>query len=466
MTDEQALFAAIRAHPEEDTPRLAYADWLDEQGGKGPPPLRPDRPAKVNPGSPAERAEDIRVSCELKRLHEAEDRAPETDARIKELRARSRKLREAVVKAWEAPFRNGKPIAGRYGGFHFDRGLPEWIILYGEQVLTYGEALLRLTPMVQLNAHNLDDDQFARLLATPWVREYPHLRLTLHQAELTRLADTTPLPALTDLWVDGTWTLSPDGADRLARSPNFPRLEKLRLFDPGTIQAGVTRLFDGPAVSTVRDLTLANPLPRGDLSLVLRSPWLTGLEKLMVRQGFTTPDADALVQSMFWPTLRNLIASGPALITAMESAPPCRLESLSLTYSGLGDLDAAVLARCPIWTTLRTLVLSGNRDLTAAGLSQLLQAMPPGSLRELNLHNCRVGDDGAKLLAAAPQLGELRKLHLGNNGVGDEGSAALARSPHLGRLTDLRLNRFAPDWELDPKVRRALMKRFGKSLSF
>jgi uncharacterized protein (TIGR02996 family) len=32
MTDGYALLRAIEAHPEEDTPRLAYADWLDEQG--------------------------------------------------------------------------------------------------------------------------------------------------------------------------------------------------------------------------------------------------------------------------------------------------------------------------------------------------------------------------------------------------------------------------------------------------
>lgn len=30
MSDESALLAAIRAFPQEDTPRLAYADWLDE----------------------------------------------------------------------------------------------------------------------------------------------------------------------------------------------------------------------------------------------------------------------------------------------------------------------------------------------------------------------------------------------------------------------------------------------------
>ncbi len=32
MSDRDALLAAIRAHPDEDTPRLAYADWLEENG--------------------------------------------------------------------------------------------------------------------------------------------------------------------------------------------------------------------------------------------------------------------------------------------------------------------------------------------------------------------------------------------------------------------------------------------------
>jgi uncharacterized protein (TIGR02996 family) len=32
MSDRDALRAAIRANPDEDTPRLAFADWLDERG--------------------------------------------------------------------------------------------------------------------------------------------------------------------------------------------------------------------------------------------------------------------------------------------------------------------------------------------------------------------------------------------------------------------------------------------------
>ena len=37
--DEEALVAAIRADPDGDGPRIAYADWLGERGqvGKLPP---------------------------------------------------------------------------------------------------------------------------------------------------------------------------------------------------------------------------------------------------------------------------------------------------------------------------------------------------------------------------------------------------------------------------------------------
>src|SRR3954447_18033797 len=48
MTDGTALLAAIRAAPDDDAPRLIYADWLDEHGQP-------------------ERAEFIRVQCELAR---------------------------------------------------------------------------------------------------------------------------------------------------------------------------------------------------------------------------------------------------------------------------------------------------------------------------------------------------------------------------------------------------------------
>src|SRR5262245_47849809 len=51
MTTEQAFLDAIRADPDDDTPRLVFADWLDEHG---------DADARA-------RAELMRVQCELAR---------------------------------------------------------------------------------------------------------------------------------------------------------------------------------------------------------------------------------------------------------------------------------------------------------------------------------------------------------------------------------------------------------------
>src|SRR5215471_7840250 len=79
MSDEKALLAAIRDHPDEDTPRLVYADWLQEH----------DQP---------ERAEFIRVQIEAANLRW-------DDARWKELAERARQLLEVHGEEWIEPFR-------------------------------------------------------------------------------------------------------------------------------------------------------------------------------------------------------------------------------------------------------------------------------------------------------------------------------------------------------------------------
>ncbi len=60
MPDATPFLAAIRAAPDDDAPRLIYADWLDEHGEP-------------------ERAELIRVQCELARRESAELRKREAE---------------------------------------------------------------------------------------------------------------------------------------------------------------------------------------------------------------------------------------------------------------------------------------------------------------------------------------------------------------------------------------------------
>src|SRR5215471_15158597 len=89
MSDEKALLAAVWEYPHEDTPRLVYADWLQENGQP-------------------ERAEFIRVQCEMWRIDPWE-------ARMDELRALAETLRGPYTARWETPAPPG-------GSATFERG--------------------------------------------------------------------------------------------------------------------------------------------------------------------------------------------------------------------------------------------------------------------------------------------------------------------------------------------------------
>src|SRR5262245_53903015 len=103
MSDEAALLAAIGAQPDEDTPRLAYADWLDEHADALPDPAL----ARV-------RAEFIRVQTERLRCPYW---LPDHTARYGELIRREHALERYYAAAILGP-------AAGVGGIEvrFDRG--------------------------------------------------------------------------------------------------------------------------------------------------------------------------------------------------------------------------------------------------------------------------------------------------------------------------------------------------------
>ena len=113
-TDEQrALWSAIRAHSDDDTPRLVYADWLQEHG---------DEP----------RAEFIRVQCALAKLPYDRRRSRKERSLLqtkeKELLAAHKanwtvSLSAAVDGVWGESWREW---AAR---LQFERGFLQWIYL-------------------------------------------------------------------------------------------------------------------------------------------------------------------------------------------------------------------------------------------------------------------------------------------------------------------------------------------------
>src|SRR4051794_4771556 len=91
MTDESAFLAAVRDAPEDDGPRLVYADWLDEQGD-------PDLSA---------RAELIRVQCGLAHL-------PAGHRARRGLAQRERAIRTKYAMRWAAALRKWGVVAWTY----------------------------------------------------------------------------------------------------------------------------------------------------------------------------------------------------------------------------------------------------------------------------------------------------------------------------------------------------------------
>jgi uncharacterized protein (TIGR02996 family) len=116
MTDAPALLAAIRAAPDDDAPRLVYADWLDEHGQP-------------------ERAAFIRIQCELARTgdpalrrREAELLAEHHDAFAGHLAAPH--LRFRFERGFVAGFgHTGIFVAHRGGGMILLRFFPDRLVI-------------------------------------------------------------------------------------------------------------------------------------------------------------------------------------------------------------------------------------------------------------------------------------------------------------------------------------------------
>jgi uncharacterized protein (TIGR02996 family) len=175
MSDEAALLAAIIAHPDEDTPRLMYADWLDENG---------------NP----ERAEFIRLQC-------AVDADEVIERRVEE-------LEEQNGAKWLA----GLPSVPDGGHWSFRRGFPEYLDIRGNAFLDHYDTFVNVPWLRFLSLHGLDNSLIRDLLNRMWNPKWIEL-------------DLEEEPNLGDLdGYDGT-----PGIIALAKSSQVARLYRLQL---------------------------------------------------------------------------------------------------------------------------------------------------------------------------------------------------------------------------------------------
>jgi uncharacterized protein (TIGR02996 family) len=278
---EQALIAAIHAHPLDDAPRLVYADWLDEAG-------RPDR------------AEFIRVQCELALL-------PAYDPRAAALSTREAELLAAGRKDWLRPLGRSKSDVLFWRGFP----VPTLSGLDAEHLLRVTEKRLRAAPLWRYS-YSTTGGAVRRLLAWPhlsrlttfalrppglpkaWVNrivkcaglrnvtELAFTRCPMTAADLERVLDAWVGRRLTALWVNEC-PVGDAGARVIARHPATAGLRLLRAHTADLTSRGVKALVDSPHLDRVTLATFAhNPIGDTGAKHLLRWAALPGMAELYV----------------------------------------------------------------------------------------------------------------------------------------------------------------------------------------
>ncbi|MBY0513340.1 MAG: TIGR02996 domain-containing protein [Gemmataceae bacterium] len=263
MDVEEGLLAAITAHPTEDTPRLVYADWLEENGQ----PVR---------------AEFIRVQCAVKHLEElpAEKQRPHVH-----LWRRNQELLDHHRRDLLGPL--GDDLT--YFDAVFDRGFLTQLTVSLPLFLKHAAAIRALRPLPRIRVNGAGGVQFRVLHECPDLAVVETLNVSpssdeeppgqglafalAHSPHLTRLevlemegcdiadeglllvAQSQALPALIELDVSRN-DVTVQGVEWLIASRLWPRLRRVVLGGNPLGDEAAEVLADAADASRLENLNL------------------------------------------------------------------------------------------------------------------------------------------------------------------------------------------------------------------
>jgi uncharacterized protein (TIGR02996 family) len=323
---EESFLQDILANPEDDAPRLVYADWLEETGA-----LESQRA----------RAELIRVQCELERL-------PAGDQRRMERERLTRRLLKDHAREWTAPLRKA-----RLGSdWQFRRGFVEGLRLSARTFVTVAGRLFELAPVRSVcfpDASNEVDD----LAACPYLAR-------LKAVDLGSMCACGFCPIHLEL-------------QRLFRSRHVKNLTSLVLSDDRVGPELVGHLADSRPLAGLTTLDLsANRLGTAGVRVLAGKTRLVSLKSLALGGNDIGPQgARALAESALLAGLTSLGLADNRLGNAgarslANSRQAAGLVDLDLRSNGIGDAGALALANSPHLGEAVRLELSDNEVGEAA----------------------------------------------------------------------------------------------------
>jgi uncharacterized protein (TIGR02996 family) len=360
-TLEESFRQAIREQPDDDTPRLIFADWLDEHGQP-------------------ERAEFIRTQIEQARL-------PEYTPKARLLEERWRTLLHEHGAGWEAEIRS---VCQRIG---YKRGCVEWVgfdslgdFLRAADRVFAPAPIRRLTidkpwrrtprwsdcPYLgRLRGLGLGSDDFRTrwsersltgALSPPalcGLEDLDLMDVKLGREAARAVAGAVHLAGLKTLILYGS-SIGLRGAEDLTRASHLRTLEKLDLSGNNIGDWGLQALAGSAVMANLRELHLGNEADydrRNDLGPVgarflTASPYLTRLRVLdLYKNDLGDEGAERLAS---WEGLASVA-------------------DLNLAATGLSDACLEALAASPHAAGLVRLGLAYN-DITDRGLQALLES--------------------------------------------------------------------------------------------
>jgi uncharacterized protein (TIGR02996 family) len=393
---ESALVDAIRETPDDDTPRLALADWLLDQ----PDPVQQAR------------GEFIHLQCWT-----GDPSTPEGRARCE----REEALRKEYQEAWLGGLLS---ILGP-DAWSFDRGLISLKVSGAELASVSAVDLASLPGWRWVDDLVLDEDE-AEAPST-WFDSSDLggiVSLTCHGELAHKAVEVIVSGAMPHLCaLDLTASLQDGEVQAIVSSPTMKQITRLTLVSLGITLAGVNALARSSNVSCLQSLHL---YPEGGSEEVLAlalSPYLVALTDLTLAR---------------CPFLDVSLSGDTAAAALARSIFASRLESLRFTELGIGPVGMAALTTSSSLPRLTSLDLSGN-PIGDRGI-RLLASSSLERLRYLSLSECGITAKGAEVVAGASNLRHLNWLQLGNNALDSSAAAALASSQHLGQLDLLDLS--------------------------
>lgn len=420
MSDERALLAAIFAEPDEDTPRLAYADWLDENAtslpGRGP--------AEVHA-----RAAFIRLQIEAERASSVTKRT--------DLGKQAAALWRLHKTAWEADYHaTGAPP---YPWPEFHRGFIRAFVCT-PATLVHLPAVAAACPIRELDVDGTSGVESPDL--SP-VTECPDLA-RLRRINFLRFPESVARPLLS--------------------SPHLTGLRFLKM-RWGWLEGAVELASASPVASSLRELwawgsSTGGLSPGAGLGTLVSAEW-PALERVRLDNfALTNASVLSLVSAFAERGRKGLHVSASALTAdgvraAVAAAVPGRLASVALAQSA----DYRNPPPEPV-ADARELRIEGYWTDGDALVNWLIEKVPPGRFDRLGVVRSRqsLTRAGARALAGWQGLAHLKELDLSDNWIGDAGAKDLANSPHLDGLEVLYLAHN----DITKTGKEALKKRFGR----